>query len=115
VINGSAKAWVNFNGTGAVAIRASFNVSSITDNGTGYYTMNFTTPMVDANYVCTFANYGRQAGGSYNATYELGYYTATTLAGASKGTASVLLGSCWGALNSFTQVDAEIFEVAVFR
>ena len=50
VINGSAKAWVNFNGTGTVAIRASFNVSSITDNGTGTYTVNFTTAMPDANY-----------------------------------------------------------------
>ena len=46
----TAKAWVNFNGTGTVAIRASGNVSSITDNGTGDYTVNFTTAMVDANY-----------------------------------------------------------------
>ena len=44
------RAWVNFNGTGTVAIRASGNVSSITDNGTGDYTVNFTTAMVDANY-----------------------------------------------------------------
>lgn len=50
VINGSAKAWVNFNGTGVVAIRASFNVSSITDNGTGDYTVNFSTAFADANY-----------------------------------------------------------------
>jgi len=50
VVNGSAKAWVNFNGTGTVAIRASFNVSSITDNGTGDYTANFTTALADANY-----------------------------------------------------------------
>jgi hypothetical protein len=48
--NGIAKAWVNFNGTGTVAIRASYNVSSITDNGTGDYTVNFATAMVDANY-----------------------------------------------------------------
>lgn len=46
----TAKAWVNFNGTGTVAIRASGNVSSITDNGNGDYTVNFTTAMVDANY-----------------------------------------------------------------
>lgn len=46
-----AKAWVNFNGTGTVAIRASGNVSSITDNGTGDYTVNFTTALADANYV----------------------------------------------------------------
>ena len=44
------RAWVNFNGTGTVAIRASGNVSSITDNGTGNYTVNFTTAMPDANY-----------------------------------------------------------------
>lgn len=44
------RAWVNFNGTSTVAIRASANVSSITDNGTGDYTVNFTTAMPDANY-----------------------------------------------------------------
>jgi hypothetical protein len=46
------RAWVNFNGTGTVAIRASGNVSSITDNGTGDYTVNFATAMPDANYNC---------------------------------------------------------------
>ena len=46
------RAWVNFKGTGTVAIRASGNVTSITDNGTGNYTVNFTTAMVDANYAC---------------------------------------------------------------
>jgi hypothetical protein len=45
-----AKAWVNFNGTGTVAIAESFNVSSITDNGTGLYTVNFTTAMPDDDY-----------------------------------------------------------------
>jgi hypothetical protein len=44
------RAWVNFNGTGTVAIRASGNVSSLTDNGTGDYTINFTNAMPDANY-----------------------------------------------------------------
>jgi hypothetical protein len=46
----AVRAWVNFNGTGTVAIRDSGNVSSITDNGTGNYTVNFTTAMPDANY-----------------------------------------------------------------
>lgn len=50
VVNGTAKAWVNFNGTGTVAIRQGFNVSSITDNGVGDYTVNFTTALTDANY-----------------------------------------------------------------
>ncbi len=49
----AVKAWVNFNGTGTVAIRASYNVSSITDNGTGDYTVNFTTAMPDVNYAAT--------------------------------------------------------------
>jgi hypothetical protein len=58
VINGSAKAWVNFDGTFGTSpftvanggIRAAFNVSSVTDNGTGDYTVNFATAMADANY-----------------------------------------------------------------
>jgi hypothetical protein len=47
----ACRAWVNFNGTNTVSIRASGNVSSITDNGTGNYTINFTTALPDANYV----------------------------------------------------------------
>ena len=49
-VNSELKAWVNFNGTGTVAIRASLNVSSITDGGVGIYTVNFTTAISDANY-----------------------------------------------------------------
>jgi hypothetical protein len=44
------RAWVNFNGTGTIAIRASANVTSLTDNGTGNYTVNLTNAMPDANY-----------------------------------------------------------------
>jgi hypothetical protein len=50
------RAWVNFNGTGTVAIRASGNVSSITDNGVGDYTVNFTTAMPDANYAISVSS-----------------------------------------------------------
>jgi len=57
------RAWVNFNGTGTVAIRASGNVSSITDNGTGDYTVNFTTAMPDANYVAAGQGSGITTGG----------------------------------------------------
>jgi hypothetical protein len=46
------RAWVNWNGTGTVAIRGSGNVSSITDDGTGSYTINFSTSMPDQNYAC---------------------------------------------------------------
>ena len=45
-----AKAWVNFNGTGTVAIRSSYNVSSITDDATGKYDVNFSTAMSDNDY-----------------------------------------------------------------
>ena len=45
-----AKAWVNFDGTGTVAIRSDGNVSSITDNSAGHYTVNFSSAMTDANY-----------------------------------------------------------------
>lgn len=46
----ACRAWVNFNGTGTVAIRGSGNVSSVTDNGLGEYTVNFTVDMPDINY-----------------------------------------------------------------
>jgi hypothetical protein len=51
VTNGSAKAWVNFDGTGTIAARDSLNVSSLTDNGTGVYTVNYTSAFASANYV----------------------------------------------------------------
>ena len=51
VVNGTPKSWVNFNGTSTIATRASFNVSSLTDNGgTGDYTVNFSDALFDANY-----------------------------------------------------------------
>jgi hypothetical protein len=56
------RAWVNFNGRGTVAIRASGNVTSITDNGTGNYTVNFTTAMPDGNYSVGFAHQFDSAG-----------------------------------------------------
>lgn len=55
---GRCKAWVNFNGTGTVAIRDSYNVSSISDGGTGQYTVNFSTSMSNANFVVTWGGNG---------------------------------------------------------
>jgi hypothetical protein len=57
------RAWVNFNGTGTVAIREDGNVSSITDNGTGDYTVNFTTAMPDANYAAVAGIVGNTSSG----------------------------------------------------
>lgn len=71
------RAWVNFNGTGTVAIRASGNVTSITDNGTGNYTVNFTTAMSDANY--SVAATGDLGGAWYGGVslYASGTYSTT--------------------------------------
>jgi len=78
----ACRAWVNFNGTGTVAIRGSGNVSSITDNGTGDYTVNFTTAMTDANYaiVCGIDGFGVSNGLATNVgtTASAGYKTTTS-------------------------------------
>lgn len=54
-IKGSAKAWVNFNGVTTAAIRASYNVSSVTRNATGDYTVNFTNALADTNYAVSWS------------------------------------------------------------
>jgi len=61
VVDGSAKAWVDFDGTGTVSVKASLNNSSITDNGTGDYTNNFSSAFGSVNYT-------HVAGGSQGAT-----------------------------------------------
>lgn len=73
----ACRAWVNFNGTGTVAIRASGNVSSITDNGTGDYTVNFTTAMPDGNYSIVGAN-NNNGDDTVNRVFSLGYVPTTT-------------------------------------
>ena len=78
----ACRAWVNFNGTGTVAIRASGNVSSITDNGTGTYTVNFTTAMPDANYVI-YGMCGKATNDGDN-RWMLAMTTDTNLAGSVK-------------------------------
>ena len=89
------RAWVNFNGTGTPAINASGNVSSITDNGTGDYTVNFTTAMSDANYSSVTTSSGGQA---YNGTSAAGY----------AGILNVLP-------NTGSPYDATYINVAIFR
>jgi hypothetical protein len=64
---GVCRAWVNFNGTGTPAIRASFNVSSITDNGVGQYTINITTALADTNFA-TLVSAGDTTVSSANST-----------------------------------------------
>ena len=100
------RAWVNFNGTSTVAIRASFNVSSITDNGTGTYTVNFTTAMSDANYAVNVT------GGSNN-------QTETRMSGSSNSlsTSSVAVYTSYPTTTggSATGVDLSVVSVSVFR
>jgi len=103
----ACRAWVNFNGADTVTIRASGNVSSITDNGTGDYTVNFTTAMSDANYVAVF--------GSRNNGDGLGDWVAefgdpATQAG--KLTTSLRVRHY---KNDGTLVDNSSFSVAIFR
>jgi len=74
----AARAWVNFNGTGTVAIRASGNVTSITDNGTGDYTVNFTTAMPDANYCISGTGQYDQSGAAANGNAFINAYRSAT-------------------------------------
>jgi hypothetical protein len=80
VIQGSAKAWVNYKGTATVSIRASYNVSSVTVNGTGDYTINFTNALADANYaaggVLSWTN-GVSASGAVSIRTDAGTPTAS--------------------------------------
>jgi hypothetical protein len=80
----ACRAWCVFNGTSTPSISASGNVSSITDNGTGYYSVNFTTAMPDSNYAASItptdnAGSGGSNGYSYS-TVVKGYNSATTSA-----------------------------------
>jgi hypothetical protein len=103
------RAWVNFNGTGTVAIRASFNVSSITDNGTGDYTVNFTTAMSDANYSIT---------GSANPSYGLANGNLSIDVQASGLSESAPSTSAFRVLcrqNNDANYDAKYVNISVFR
>lgn len=107
------RAWVNFNGTGTVAIRASGNVTSITDNGTGDYTVNFTTAMADANYsVVTSGGIGGSATAD-NATAYLGLSRRSTTP--STGGVRLACNLVSGAGAFIMNADAEQVHVSVFR
>ena len=93
------KAWVNFNGTGTVAIRAQYNVSSITDGGTGIYTVNFTNAMPDTNYATNATGLTQSDGASAGWRGVTLTTTAIQIATASYG----------------GYQDASVVSVAVFR
>lgn len=96
------RAWVNFNGTGTIAINASFNVSALTDNAVGSYSISFTNAFADANYSTTAAT----ANSGYNAMSVVAYaYTTNNV--------SIITTGITGATNANT--DPSIVSVAVFR
>jgi hypothetical protein len=95
----ACRAWVNFNGIGTVAIRASGNVSSITDNGTGDYTVNFTTAMPDANYSAALSTVG-------------GFNTLISSTAPAMSASSIRVNS---ANLSGTSFDRAFFNVTIFR
>jgi hypothetical protein len=103
--NYKCRAWVNFNGTGTVAIRASGNVSSITDNGVGNYTVNFTTAMPDANYaqVIGIGDYG------------IGWNGNSAVGITSNGTKTTTFTKIDLSNNNTTQYDFVENNVAIFR
>jgi len=95
------RAWVNFNGTGTVAIRASGNVSSITDGGTGNYTVNFTTAMPDVNYATSGS--GRSPGTQSGAALQFDGYNTTSILFYTRGS------------TTGPEVDLSVITVAIFR
>jgi hypothetical protein len=109
-VTSEVKAWVSFTGTGTVAIRGSFNVSSITDNGTGLYTINFTTAMSDINYAFTTTGLSGPSG-----AYGTVIFNSTAGGGAlaTRTTSSIAIGTQAG--GNGAQSDATTVDVAIFR
>jgi hypothetical protein len=106
-IYGSAKAWVNFNGVTTATIRASYNVSSITRNGTGDYTVNFTNALTDANYGVNTTSGQSSGSGTASSTTRVANVTTPLT------TTSCRVYSLDPPQN--TLVDVSIFTVSVFR
>jgi hypothetical protein len=110
----ACRAWVNFNGAGTVAINASGNVSSITDNGAGDYTVNFTTDLPDANYCTQCTAYPKST--TNNINYAIGLHTSSiTGTPTTKTTSAVRI--LIGASNATggTLADMADVNVAIFR
>ena len=109
VVNGSVKAWTNFNGTGTIAARESFNVSSLNDDNTGRYTVSFTNNMEDANFVPHASANGR---GSDNESYDAGVSIAIGTASGSMVSSSI---GIQNSNESGTSEDSTIVALSVVR
>ena len=112
-VQGSAKAWVNFNGVTTATINASYNVSSVTRNGTGDYTVNFTNAISDANYAVGITTNSGQVTGNQviGAIYSSGgISSAPTLK-----TTTQLRISTQVTAQTFAIVDTNNCNVLIFR
>ena len=101
--SGRAKAWVNFNGTGTAAIRDDYNVASITDEGTGVFTITYTNTLDGNNYIIVGSS-----GGTSNTTSGAVYLLDQQLARSSS-SCRVYIGN-----NSGTAVDCPNIDVVMF-
>ena len=108
----SARAWVNFNGTGTVAIRESGNVSSITDNSTGDYTINFTTSLTDANYSLNVTTSNASSGAAGSGPVSLFITNGTNTRVAPTTSAARFLTFSY---NGGSLIDCEYILCSVFR
>ena len=111
VVKGSAKAWVNFDGTGTVAIREGFSVSSISDNGTGDYTVTFSTAMTDANYSSSVTGVQRQS--ASGASHSSGLYSTDDVNSSGYTSSSLRVSMKKSFAAGF--IDINTFCVSVFR
>lgn len=107
-IKGSAKAWVNFNGTTST-IRASYNVSSVTNTATGEFTVNFTNAFADTNYCWVVSG---QLNGTGNT--DCGAYSSSRLGGTGSWTTTALKVTTQSNAN-ITNENALVCNVTVFR
>jgi hypothetical protein len=106
-----ARAWVNFNGSGTVAIRAQFNVNSITDNNTGAYTINFANAMPDVNY-----SWSLNGGAVYNGSVFCMIDATTGGNDATNGVATGSLGmEVRGNGGNYSTFDSDWVTASIFR
>tara|TARA_R110001606_G_scaffold139269_1_gene277740 strand:- start:200 stop:580 length:381 start_codon:yes stop_codon:yes gene_type:complete len=102
VVNGSAKAWVNFNGTGTVAIRDSLNVASLTDVGTGNYTVNISSAFANTSVSCPSSSHNT----------GVAFITSPKTEASTTSTVQHLIAAVTG--NAPQVADASINSVAIF-
>jgi hypothetical protein len=112
-IFGSAKAWVTFNGTGTIAINASYNVSSLYRNGTGDYTIFLTNAVADTNYAVSVWNNNPMGTLGSGTTLRCGGMVYEV--GRSSSAFRIVTFGYVGSTNTGTQEDIGIISVAIFR